>query len=366
MPDIIRGLASEDEEDRNRSKYKFNIGALHQEVIYDCVPLAIPFFIELLQIEAVQDKDWILETLSWITYRPLASTIQWMIDTDDEYGMYVGWSESQREGRTNAFEQIAKGLDIYLDLLSSEDNKIRAAVPALLAKLRHQYSDIELILFNRLHIENDVQTRASLVFCLGFLCAEKLQTEIIDALKLILAQQEEKPEVRLATAYGLILALKKQIDDKTLLQINDVMKTFPQSFKMIESMYWGVLAEIDERRNLSILYDLSAEQAHQLTEGLISAFTTSDAYLYYGPYMLDCAFLREKLKPTVYRNDLTNIQVRALNAILDKHIEDATLYNNDMWVHQHLLKYIDIYTESREDLRAFIDGKCPANPSPQG
>lgn len=107
VPDLIRALASGDQTTRTDAIYELFGNIWHQWTVYEATTLAIPFLIELLANETVEDRHWILVLL----------------------GSVARGSSDLQAWVTSAREAVGAGFDLYLRLLRHPDPLIRITAP---------------------------------------------------------------------------------------------------------------------------------------------------------------------------------------------------------------------------------------------
>jgi hypothetical protein len=115
VPYWIQSLLSHDRELLKKTFSKLNNNLYHQGTVYEASVTAIPFLIELLTIDDVERKSSILRFLSHLSH-----------------GTYLK-SYSFWEWDDLAREEVAKGFNIYVDLLNHEDPKVRLQAVVILS-----------------------------------------------------------------------------------------------------------------------------------------------------------------------------------------------------------------------------------------
>ena len=345
-PNIIRGLASQDDTQREHATDSFWGGPLHQGTPTDCVPPSIPFLIELLGYKETKNKYGLLEIIAYSA----------RFNSDKEF-----------------YEATSKGAKLYLGFLESEDDKIRALLPMLLARIRFDFPEVENILLKQIEKETYPKARISLVFALGFLAQKQQSSKILPKLLDIADDNTETPDVRLGALMGVIATLKQTTSENIIFHLVEIIKNHHQATAIFHDLYWGdSLVEIHVPEELdisSVLNYLELTQIRELLESLVLAVTHIHDTFYkhwYYSYMITIVFRGEKMPPSSYISNLSDTQIKVLVTIFDQAIENSNDSNKTYqrpWEHQYLLERVGIYTRSRDDLKAFLDGKRPANPN---
>jgi hypothetical protein len=153
VPGLLRKLASSDKDDRKKAIYELYGNIWHQGTVYEATAHAVPFLIELVDADRVQDKHEILLLLAHLAkgnsykdvhrHLPLydklfaeeMATAKWQAELQQE----LSWVR-------NANEAVMKGKPTYLRLLAAEQPSVRDAAGYLLAALGGPAQDVVITL----------------------------------------------------------------------------------------------------------------------------------------------------------------------------------------------------------------------------
>jgi hypothetical protein len=171
IPNYIRAMASSETDDEARVEAQRDLSSeiWHQGTVYEATALVVPFLIELLANSASVDRVGLLEDLFLAATGNGYCEVHGRLDFFQNERMHPSYEETlareQREVRA-AFDAVAAGIEVYLQLLEDPDSKVRTYAANLLPLCVGQRSDITQRL--ELQIENDpvVIVRAKMVTAL--------------------------------------------------------------------------------------------------------------------------------------------------------------------------------------------------------
>jgi len=213
IPSLILGLSSSDPEEWVGAISGLYDTLCHQQcTVYEATPHAIPFLVELLMCPDVRCRGRILEFLadctratSFLAAHGSLDLFAAQRDTDEFKIQLTNELEWVRRTRAAAW----RGLDVYLDLVSDLDKRIRIAVPYTLASIAEyaasekptgaSYERVASHLSMHLEDEPNDLVRASIVFALGRFV--RRCPELHHRLERLMTDQHEA--VQLAVALGL-------------------------------------------------------------------------------------------------------------------------------------------------------------------
>lgn len=181
VPDLIRALVSNDEEERQSAIFELYGNIWHQDTVYEATAYAVPFLIELLESERAQDKDEILGLLAAL----------------------ANGSSSPALYQKQAHDAVARGVKVYVTLLDHDDPEVRIGVLYMLSSLPECASEVLPILKGCLEFEQNRQVRASLFLGMGSFSADQLQ-QYSQLFQDSIMAESEAPLVKLAAAIALI------------------------------------------------------------------------------------------------------------------------------------------------------------------
>ncbi|MFK0149747.1 HEAT repeat domain-containing protein [Streptomyces griseus] len=158
VPELLRGLASQDPAEREAALDGMYGAVHHQGDVYACTLACIPFLFELAVDPGVQDRGSVVELLTSIGGFDL--------DEDDEAEI----DEDEIEGAANyamAAAAVTAGAGVFFELIADEDPGVRLAAPLALATLHHHPVRVLALLRERLPVEPDEEVRLALVEAAG-------------------------------------------------------------------------------------------------------------------------------------------------------------------------------------------------------
>ena len=146
VPDQIRTLLHPNPAVRQEALFTFTSNICHQGSLYPATVASIPFFVELLRYEGVEDREGILQllgNLAWVDLEgqedfDLRSLVKMAnpfrritqsdeSDPEDEIEEGTVWRE--------CYAEVAAGYPIYFELLEHSDARIAIAASFLIAFL---------------------------------------------------------------------------------------------------------------------------------------------------------------------------------------------------------------------------------------
>lgn len=116
LPGLIRALAGPQQEGREQAYSQISILLDHQQELCEATVYVIPFLLELLEVERVEDKDRILNILIDFSCGAFS----------DEIGKH--WAK-------RSYEAVERGIPIYDALQGHPDARTRSAAIKLLKRL---------------------------------------------------------------------------------------------------------------------------------------------------------------------------------------------------------------------------------------
>lgn len=173
VPDLIRALAHEDDDIRDKTLYALYGNIWHQGTVYEATPYAVPFLIELLSIDHVTRKYDILILLAHLAHGTSYFDIQsndLLSGEHESDGIQQQLAEEvQHVKRTH--QAVCDGIDVYWQLLLDQHEELhtRMAVTYLLSCFTEHELSIVPRLKQLLPDEPDSLMRASLVLALRYL-----------------------------------------------------------------------------------------------------------------------------------------------------------------------------------------------------
>jgi hypothetical protein len=139
-PEMLRGLASDDRDERENALDGLFWTVHHQGTIYDSTPPTVPFLLELVASPEVQDRDRILELLAAIAGGCGYYQVHQVLDQPAERAR----AESQellaqeKACQRAVRDAVWRGWPVLLDLLRSDDEAVRQQALNVLGRLLQQ------------------------------------------------------------------------------------------------------------------------------------------------------------------------------------------------------------------------------------
>jgi HEAT repeat protein len=122
-PTWIRALISDDGKARQQAQNGLHNNLLHNGFVYQATPHAVPFLLELLQNEQVQDRDWLLIFLGQLAMG--ASFLNANVQLEHEREQVKAEIECELGYVKKTHSAVRKGLEDYLRLLEHPDANMR-------------------------------------------------------------------------------------------------------------------------------------------------------------------------------------------------------------------------------------------------
>ncbi|MET9953434.1 PBS lyase [Streptomyces sp. NPDC006339] len=193
VPELLRGLASDDPAERENALDGMYGAVHHQGDVYDSTLACIPFLLELVADPTVQDRGGIVELLTSIGGIDLCEDEELdELDPEDEEFIPAA-------NYAMAAAAVAAGADVFFGLVDDPDPEVRLAAPCALASLHSDPSRVLDLLRERLTVERDTEVRLALVAAVGRIALrhESLRAETVDWLGW-LSRAAQAPGLRLA------------------------------------------------------------------------------------------------------------------------------------------------------------------------
>ncbi|HZU67020.1 MAG TPA: HEAT repeat domain-containing protein [Ktedonobacteraceae bacterium] len=137
VPQLLRDLASTDEQLRSRALGTLYTNIYHQGTVYQASAYAVPFLLELLRGETMPEREEILVLLAHLARGNTYHRQHWHFYSEErkqdpallaELEEGVFWVEQ-------TYEAVSAGLPLYCSLLDDPSPKLRMAALRLLGSL---------------------------------------------------------------------------------------------------------------------------------------------------------------------------------------------------------------------------------------
>jgi hypothetical protein len=216
VPDVLRALASGDEEERLEAQGELYGNLWHQGTVYEASAYAVPFFIELLESPNVRDKAFILSYLESLSGG--SSYLEAHHDWDDpedvaspeyqeRWRSELDWVKMTKEG-------VLQGIKVYGHFLRQGEVNERTASALLLSALLSDTPELVNELLVRLELDEERLVKTALL--IGLASAKQLSVEVLERLEFYLHSSDVL--LRYTAAYALA-RLKKSKVSTTVLEV---------------------------------------------------------------------------------------------------------------------------------------------------
>lgn len=175
VPQLLRDLASPDEQIRGSALGTLYTNIYHQGTVYQASAYAVPFLLELMREETVPEREELLVLLAHLAQGNAYHRQHWHFYSEErkqdpallaELEEGVFWVEQ-------TCEAVSAGLPLYCSLLDDPSPKLRMAVLRVLGSLPREAAQIISLLVERFSVEPDQRVQACLLFTLGRLLARQ-------------------------------------------------------------------------------------------------------------------------------------------------------------------------------------------------
>ncbi|WP_200301242.1 HEAT repeat domain-containing protein [Streptomyces adelaidensis] len=196
VPDLLRGLASDDPAERDIALDGMYGAVHHQGDVYDSTVACIPFLFELTAMEGLADRAAIVHLLCSIAgeEEPDPEEIGGLFEDEEEDAAFV-------RPFLDAWTGVRERADAFLRLLADPDAEVRAAAAEALAHVHPDPVRVFGVLRDRLSRERDSGALCALAGAIGTLGvrhAESMGAEAGPVLRELVMSGDSGPEVRLA------------------------------------------------------------------------------------------------------------------------------------------------------------------------
>ncbi|MEV4949558.1 PBS lyase [Streptomyces sp. NPDC053755] len=221
VPELLRGLASDDSTEREVALDGMYGTVHHQGDVYDSTLACIPFLLELVADPAVQDRGGIVELLTSIGGIDLGTDDD--LDELDEHDPGDG-DFIPAANYAMAAAAVAAGADVFLSLAGDPDPEVRLAAPCALASMHPDPARVLTLLRERLTVECDTEVRLALVEAVGRIARrhESLRAETVDWLGW-LTRAAQAPGLRLAALAQLARCAPAEVPDDVAEQVTALL-----------------------------------------------------------------------------------------------------------------------------------------------
>ncbi|SOE07795.1 abaA protein [Streptomyces sp. Ag109_G2-15] len=225
VPELLRGLASDDPERREIALDGMYGAVHHQGDVYDSTVACVPFLFELIANPSIADRGAVIGLLSSIAHA--SDEDEW---DEEEAEAFAEFDEDQHEEWLRHFfvarDLVRERAGAFLGLLGDPDPGVRAAVPGALARLHPDPVRVFGALRDRVPVETDPEAARSLARALGTLAGRhpaELGTQAVSVLKDLVSGTPD-PQLRMTALARLAHSAPGELPPDTAEITLDVMR----------------------------------------------------------------------------------------------------------------------------------------------
>ncbi|MBA4492842.1 HEAT repeat domain-containing protein [Paenactinomyces guangxiensis] len=309
VPDLIRDLTSLDDKVRHGAWISLYSSIYYNLEVCEATALAVPFLLELIESEAVPERDKILNYLVDLANATWYFEQEWEESELEEeyYGTEIklnkekNWVEETRLA-------VKKGIPIYRKMLTHSNPKIRSAAAYVLGNIGTQTEEVLKQLRGLLHTEQEPLVKASIILSLSKLRDQNSQT--LAFMNQFI--QEGYSLIGIASAIAIL-----RCDPNHQKAIRLLVFTLKNADEEMINLYKQLPPSIDvwlTREIFKSFYYLPKQQRLPYIPDLIAAFEKSEyGYLSLAWILLPIVFDKKEAKLSA--QDLTNEQFSVLQSI---------------------------------------------------
>jgi len=316
VPDLIRALASPEQQTYQAALGHLWGSVIHQGTVYSSTAYVVPFFCELLEAAEVQNKTALLDYLAAIAHG--ASYCDVHIRQPERRNTPEMQQQIAQELRwvQAASDTVGDGYATYLRLLQSPDPQLRASAAHTLSRCRSHAGVVVPAIQHHLTEETSALVYASLLLSLGQLMHEHEEADLFFTR---LLQETADPLIRVTAAMGAAFALKQQTNQLALRALVEGYE-LPQDIKTRFSELPFAEVELDLDASISVaLWHVGLSIAPLILPTLLRVVRRSHAWsgLTLVPSLLAFALGEQKITRSMTVAHLTDLQQDALRAIYE-------------------------------------------------
>ncbi|MGV9452009.1 HEAT repeat domain-containing protein [Streptomyces sp. NPDC003635] len=222
VPDLLRGLASDDPAERDLALDGMYGAVHHQGDVYDCTVACVPFLFELLTEPAVRDRGAVLALLGSIAGEREPDPEEIWTDFEDE-AEHEAWVANY----VTASALIRGRSADLLPLLDDPDPQLRAQVPGALVRLHPDGGQVLTALRRRLPAEPDPGVARAVLAAVGDLGArhpEELGEEAGGCLLRVVHEARPRPALLLTALTALARCAPRLLPPDTAESAREAMR----------------------------------------------------------------------------------------------------------------------------------------------
>lgn len=272
VPDLLRSLASADEDERSNAIYELHGNIWHQGTVYQATAYAVPFLLELLESPKVEGKDELLVLLADLARGTSYHDVHQYLSHHKEEAKEQEWQDKIKKelGWVSDVKAAVKaGENLYLGLLNDADARMRDAAAYVLASLERPSLKLAEAVWRRLEKEKEERVQVSLMLAFGFL-AERREANISSLLAMLLSSPSKS--VKLAAAMSLIQLSPAEQSRDSIAVLVDAARS-QEGFDDFDESIWGQVDGV-ELLVLNHVIQLEGNAARAAEDTLVNALPT--------------------------------------------------------------------------------------------
>ncbi|GHO85685.1 HEAT repeat domain-containing protein [Dictyobacter formicarum] len=203
VPGWIKDLSSPNKEIRQQAYNHLGSSVYHQGTVYSSTASIVPFFCELLDDEQVVQKIWLLQLLVSIAHGSSYLDVHYRRPEERNTPEFRARLAEEIKWVRAAKEAVSAGYPTYLNLLHTDQPKLRAMAAWTLSCCRSHADEVIPTLKDRLKHEDKQSVRASIMMTLGRLMPAIKETHDY-FMHLLKKQKKPMLVITAALAYALL------------------------------------------------------------------------------------------------------------------------------------------------------------------
>jgi hypothetical protein len=236
VPQLLRDLTSHDEEVCRGALGMLYTTIYHQGTVYQASAYAVPFLLELVQQEEIQEREGLLHLLAHLAggNAYLRQHMQFSTDEQKHDPAFQKQLEEEVFWVDSTHQAVKAGIPLYLELLTHQDVKIRMHAIYLLSHFRSEITQVLPHLSIRFEHEKDQKKYACLLYAVSVLIRDHSE-DYLDAFHLLEQSLDESETelIRVAAAMAVILTGSQTLPSRVL----DVLLEAIMHPDTVENMY---------------------------------------------------------------------------------------------------------------------------------
>ncbi|HTK05595.1 MAG TPA: hypothetical protein VL485_00350 [Ktedonobacteraceae bacterium] len=318
VPDLIRELASPEQEVYEGAIGRLGYTVIHQGTVYSSTAYVVPFFCELLEAPEIFNKVELLDYLATIARGASYSDVHIRVKEQRETPEMQRQIAEELSWVQAASDAVSDGYATYLRLLQSPDTNLRAYAAYTLSRCQSHATEVVPVMKQHLTEEEVLSVRASLLLSLGHVLQKNEETALFFMHRL---HETEDPFVQIIVAIGCALAMKEQISQEilnVLIKGHKLPSAVRKQFSELPFDFFYGRADLDawiSRALRSIGISAAPQTVPTLIRTIKKCSRLNSSILVYN--LLYLVFEDQKITRDMTVSDLTDLQRDVLTAIYE-------------------------------------------------